>query len=71
MFLIFWKLFFFVFFFFFFAYDLVKIIKEKEVILNGNANDKSRGIQWLFTESIQGSSLTAFSHCEKPKRTVR
>ena len=28
------------------AYDLVKIrfIKEKEVILNGNTNDKSRGI---------------------------
>ena len=43
------------------AYDLVKItfIKEKEVILNGNTNDKSRGIQligtWLFTESNQGS----------------
>ena len=29
------------------AYGLVKIrfIKEKEVILNGNANDKNRGIQ--------------------------
>ena len=28
------------------AYDLVKItFKEKEVILNGNTNDKSRGIQ--------------------------
>ena len=28
------------------AYDLVKIkVKEKEVILNGNTNDKSRGIQ--------------------------
>ena len=29
------------------AYDLVKIrfIKEHEVILNGNTNDKSRGIQ--------------------------
>ena len=29
------------------TYDLVKIrfIKEKEVILNGNANDKSRGVQ--------------------------
>ena len=28
------------------AYDLVKIrfMKEKEVILNGNTNDKSRGI---------------------------
>ena len=33
------------------AYDLVKIrfIKEKEVILNGNINDKS------LTESYQGS----------------
>ena len=31
------------------AYDLVKIrfIKEKEVILNGNTNDKSRGIQLI------------------------
>ena len=43
------------------AYDLVKIrfMKEKEVILNGNTNDKSRGIQlnwtWLFTESNQRS----------------
>ena len=44
------------------AYDLVKIrfMKEKEVILNGNINDKSRRIQlihwtWLFTESNQGS----------------
>ena len=44
------------------AYDLGKIrfINEKEVILNGNANEKSRGIQlinwtWLFTESTQGS----------------
>ena len=44
------------------AYDLVKIrlMKEKEVILNGNINDKSRSIQlihwtWLFTESNQGS----------------
>ena len=28
------------------VYDLVKIrFKEKEVILNGNTNDKSRGIQ--------------------------
>ena len=29
------------------VYDLVKIrfIKEKELILNGNTNDKSRGIQ--------------------------
>ena len=29
------------------AYDLVKIrfMKEKEVILNGNTNDESRGIQ--------------------------
>ena len=31
------------------AYDLVKIrfIKEKEVILNGNTNDKSRRIQLI------------------------
>ena len=31
------------------AYGLVKIrfIKEKEVILNGNTNDKSRGIQLI------------------------
>ena len=31
------------------AYDLVKIrfMKEKEVILNGNTNDKSRGIQLI------------------------
>ena len=31
------------------AYELVKIrfIKEKEVILNGNADDKSRGIQLI------------------------
>ena len=42
------------------AYDLVKIrfMKEKEVILNGKINDKSRGIQFIgpgFTESNQGS----------------
>ena len=37
------------------AYDLVKIrfIKEKEVILNGNANDKSRGIQLIGPGSLQ------------------
>ena len=31
------------------AYDLVKIrfMKEKDVILNGNTNDKSRGIQLI------------------------
>ena len=31
------------------SYDLFKIrfIKEKEVILNGNTNDKSRGIQLI------------------------
>ena len=31
------------------AYNLVKIrfMKEKEVILNGNSNDKSRGIQLI------------------------
>ena len=31
------------------AYDLAEIrfIKEKEVILNGNTNDKSRGIQLI------------------------
>ena len=42
------------------AYDLVKIrfINEKEVILNGNDNDKSRGIQLIgvvFTKSTQWS----------------
>ena len=31
------------------AFDLLKIrfIKEKEVLLNGNTNDKSRGIQLI------------------------
>ena len=42
------------------AYDLVKIrFKEKEVILNGNTNDKKQrnpiNWTWLFTESNQGS----------------
>ena len=42
------------------AYDLVKIrfMKEKEVILNGNTNDKSRGIQLIgpgyFQRVIKG-----------------
>ena len=37
--------------------DIIRFIKEKEGILNGNTNDKSREIQltWLFTESTQGS----------------
>ena len=37
------------------AYDLVKIrfIKEKEVILNGNTNDKSRGIQLIRPGDLQ------------------
>ena len=37
------------------AYDLVKIrfIKEKEVILNGNAHDKSRGIQLIGPGCLQ------------------
>ena len=37
------------------AYDLVKIrfIKEKEVILNGNTNDKSRGIQLIAPGYLQ------------------
>ena len=37
------------------AYDHVKIrfIKEKEVILNGNANDKSRGIQLIGPGCLQ------------------
>ena len=37
------------------AYDLVKIrfIKEKEVILNRNANDKSRGIQLIGRGCLQ------------------
>ena len=37
------------------AYDLVKIrfIKEKEVILNGNTNDKSRGIQVIGPGYLQ------------------
>ena len=38
------------------AYDLVKIrfIKEKKVILNGNASDKSRGIQLIGSDYLQG-----------------
>ena len=42
------------------AYDLVKIrfMKDKEVILNGNTNDKSRGIQLIgsgyFQKVIKG-----------------
>ena len=37
------------------AYDLVKIrfIKEKEVILNGNTNDKSRGTQLIGPGYLQ------------------
>ena len=37
------------------AYDLVKIrfIKEKEAILNGNTNDKSRGIQLIGPGYLQ------------------
>ena len=37
------------------AYDVVKIrfIKEKEVILNGKANDKSRGIQLIGPGCLQ------------------
>ena len=37
------------------VYDLVKIrfIKEKEVILNGNTNDKSRGIQLIGSGYLQ------------------
>ena len=37
------------------AYELVKIryIKEKEVILNGNTNDKSRGIQLIGPGYLQ------------------
>ena len=37
------------------AYDLVKIrfMKEKEVILNGNINDKSRGIQLIGPDYLQ------------------
>ena len=37
------------------AYDLVKIrfIKEKEVILNGNTNDKSREIQLIGPGYLQ------------------
>ena len=37
------------------AYDLVKIrfMKEKEVILNGNINDKSRGIQLIGPGYLQ------------------
>ena len=37
------------------AYELVKIrfIKEKEVILNGNADDKSRGIQLIGPSCLQ------------------
>ena len=37
------------------AYDFVKIrfIKEKEVILNGNTNDKSRGIQLIGPGYLQ------------------
>ena len=37
------------------AYDLVKIrfMKKKEVILNGNTNDKSRGIQLIGPGYLQ------------------
>ena len=37
------------------AYDLVKIrfMKEKEVILNGNTHDKSRGIQLIGPGYLQ------------------
>ena len=37
------------------AYDLVKIrfIKEKEVILSGNTNDESRGIQLIGPGCLQ------------------
>ena len=37
------------------AYDLVRIryIKEQEVTLNGNANDKSRGIQLIGPVYLQ------------------
>ena len=37
------------------AYDLVKIrfMKEKEVILNGNTYDKSRGIQVIGPGNLQ------------------
>ena len=37
------------------AYDLVKIrfMKEKEVILNGNIKDKSRGIQLIGPGYLQ------------------
>ena len=37
------------------AYDLVKIrfIKEKEAVLNGNTNDKSRGIQLIGPGYLQ------------------
>ena len=37
------------------AYGLVKIrfMKEKEVILNGNTNDKSRGIQLIGPGDLQ------------------
>ena len=37
------------------AYDFVKIrfIKEKKVILNGNANDKSRDIQLIGPGHLQ------------------
>ena len=37
------------------AYDLVKIrfIKEKEAILNGNTNDKNRGIQLIGPGYLQ------------------
>ena len=37
------------------AYDLLKIrfINEKEVILNGNANVKSRGIQLIGPGCLQ------------------
>ena len=37
------------------AYDLVKIrfMKEKKVILKGNTNDKSRGIQLIGPDYLQ------------------
>ena len=59
------------------AYNLVKIrfMKEKEVILNGNTNDKSRGIQLIgpghLQKVIKGVNwLLSPIHFEHPSYTL-
>ena len=61
------------------AYDLVKIrfMKEKEVILNGNTNDKSRGIQLIgpgyLQKVIKGVNwlLSPIANSKDPNKRTR